>query len=223
MDEVSQQVEKIPSGTGKSTAGKGRARLWRRVLIVVLVIAVALGGVALWSLISSTNAVNDYIEAVDKQYKEIVAGDNIDQSDVKLNEVMFGEVVNGKYRRAKELEPTYAGLIEQLRNYTQTMAVHNQLVEITATFAINGNASLDGDILELVNQLDSLVSNKYPDQTEAVTEIHELSQLIAASTSFDEISSQMNKVLYDNDKWLATERENIEAARTEFQQAINSL
>ena len=178
--------------------------------------------VALWSLISSTNAVNDYIEAVDKQYKEIVAGDNIDQPDVKLNEVVFGEVVNGKYRRAKELESTYAGLIEQLRNYTQTMAVHNQLVEKFNT-GINGNASLDGDILELVNQLDSLVSNKYPDQTEAVTEIHELSQLIAASTSFDEISSQMNKVLYDNDKWLATERENIETARAEFQQAINSL
>ena len=222
MDEVSQRAEKLPSGLGKSTAGKGHARVWRRVLITVLVIAVALGGVALWSLISSTNAVNDYIEAVDKQYKEIVAGDNIDQPDVKLNEVMFGEVVNGKYRRAKELEPTYAGLIEQLRNYTQTMAVHNQLVEKFNT-GINGNASLDGDILELVNQLDSLVSNKYPDQTEAVTEIHELSQLIAASTSFDEISSQMNKVLYDNDKWLATERENIEAARTEFQQAINSL
>ena len=222
MDEVSQQVEKLPNDTGKSTAGKGHARVWRRVLIVVLVIAVALGGVALWSLISSTNAVNNYIEAVDKQYKEIVAGDNIDQPDVKLNEVVFGEVVNGKYRRAKELESTYAGLIEQLRNYTQTMAVHNQLVEKFNT-GINGNASLDGDILELVNQLDSLVSNKYPDQTEAVTEIHELSQLIAASTSFDEISSQMNKVLYDNDKWLATERENIEAARTEFQQAINSL
>lgn len=222
MDEVSQQVEKLPNGTGKSAAGKGHARVWRRVLIVVLVIVVALGGVALWSLISSTNAVNDYIEAVDKQYKEIVAGDNIDQPDVKLNEVMFGEVVNGKYRRAKELEPTYADLIEQLRNYTQTMAVHNQLVEKFNT-GINGNASLDGDILELVNQLDSLVSNKYPDQTEAVTEIHELSQLIAASTIFDEISSQMNKVLYDNDKWLATERENIEAARAEFQQAINSL
>ncbi len=222
MDEVSQRVEKLPNDTGKSTAGKGHARVWRRVLIVVLVIAVALGGVVLWSLISSTNAVNDYIEAVDKQYKEIVAGNNIDQPDVKLNEVMFGEVVNGKYRRAKELESIYAGLIEQLRNYTQTMAVHNQLVEKFNT-GINGNASLDGDILELVNQLDSLVSNKYPDQTEAVTEIHELSQLIAASTSFDEISSQMNKVLYDNDKWLATERENIETARAEFQQAINSL
>lgn len=222
MDEVSQRAEKLPNDTGKSTAGKGHARVWRQVLIVVLVIVVALGGVALWSLISSTNAVNDYIEAVDKQYKEIVAGDNIDQPDVKLNEVMFGEVVNGKYRRAKELESIYAGLIEQLRNYTQTMAVHNQLVEKFNT-GINGNASLDGDILELVNQLDSLVSNKYPDQTEAVTEIHELSQLIAASTSFDEISSQMNKVLYDNDKWLATERENIETARMEFQQAINSL
>ena len=83
MDEVSQQVEKLPSGTGKSTAGKGHARVWRRVLIVVLVIAVALGGVALWSLISSNNAVNDYIEAVDKQYKEIVAGNNIDQPNVK--------------------------------------------------------------------------------------------------------------------------------------------
>lgn len=222
MDEVSQRAEKLPNDTGKSTAGKGHARVWRQVLIVVLVIVVALGGVALWSLISSTNAVNDYIEAVDKQYKEIVAGDNIDQPDVKLNEVVFGEVVNGKYRRAKELESIYAGLIEQLRNYTQTMAVHNQLVEKFNT-GINGNASLDGDILELVNQLDSLVSNKYPDQTEAVTEIHELSQLIAASTSFDEISSQMNKVLYDNDKWLATERENIETARMEFQQAINSL
>lgn len=222
MDEVSQQVEKLPNDTGKSAAGKGHARVWRRVLIVVLVIVVALGGVALWSLISSTNAVNDYIEAVDKQYKEIVAGDNIDQPDVELNEVVFGEVVNGKYRRAKELESIYADLIEQLRNYTQTMVVHNQLVEKFNT-GINGNASLDGDILELVNQLDSLVSNKYPNQTEAVTEIHKLSQLVAASTSFDEISSQMNKVLYDNDKWLATERENIEAARTEFQQAINSL
>lgn len=222
MDDVKQQEMGIAKRSrGDNHVGR-HASIWKKLLIIVLIVAVISGGVALWSLINSTNAVNDYVGAVDEQYKEIVAGENIDQPNVKLREVAFGDVVNSKYRKVKELEPTYIELINKLRNYTQTMDVHNQLVEKFNT-GIGGEMSLDSDILGLVDQLGGMIRNNYPEQTKAIADVDELYQLVATSTSFDEISSQMNKVLYDNDKWLGEEREAIEVARADFQQTINSL
>lgn len=222
MDDVKQQEVGIAKRLhGDNHVGR-HASIWKVLLIIVLIVAVISGGVALWSLINSTNAVNDYVGAVDEQYKEIVAGENIDQPNVELREVAFGDVVNSKYRKVKELEPTYIELINKLRNYTQTMDVHNQLVEKFNT-GIGGEMSLDSDILGLVDQLGGMIRNNYPEQTKAIADVDELYQLVATSTSFDEISSQMNKVLYDNDKWLGEEREAIEVARADFQQTINSL
>lgn len=222
MDDAKQQEMGIAKRShGDNHAGR-HASIWKKLLIVVLIVAVISGGVALWSLINSTNAVNDYVGAVDGQYKEIVAGKNIDQPNVELREVAFGDIVNGKYRKVKELEPTYIELINKLRNYTQTMDIHNQLVEKFNT-GIGGEMNLDGDILGLVDQLGGMIRSNYPEQTKAIVDVDELYQLVAASASFDEISSQMNKVLYDNDKWLGEEREAIEAARADFQQTINSL
>ena len=222
MDDVKQQgMGIVKRSHGDNHVGR-HASIWKKLLIIVLIVAVILGGVALWSLINSTNAVNDYVGAVDEQYKEIVAGENIDQPNVELREVAFGDIVNSKYRKVKELESTYIELINKLRNYTQTMDVHNQLVEKFNT-GIGGEMNLDGDILGLVDQLGEMIRSNYPEQTKAIADVDELYQLVAASTSFDEISSQMNKVLYDNDKWLGEEREAIEAARADFQQTINSL
>ena len=221
--EVDQQAVSSVSGKKSSAASGGHRKVWIKRLLIVLSVAIVLVAAgALWSFVMSTRAVNDYIGAVDQQYKEIVAGENVDQPTVRLSDVAFGEVINSKYRQARDLEPLYSGLIERLRSYTEVMNVHNQLVNKFNT-GINGQASLDGNILELVGQLNDMVADRYSDQTKAINDIGELYQLVAGSTSFEQISSQMNKVLYDNDKWLGEEREAIEADRTEFQQAINSL
>ena len=221
--EIDQQAVSSVGGKKSSAASGGHRKVWIKRLLIVLSVAIVLVAAgALWSFVMSTRAVNDYIGAVDQQYKEIVAGENVDQPTVRLNDVAFGEVINSKYRQARDLEPLYSDLIERLRSYTEVMNVHNQLVNKFNT-GINGQASLDGNILELVGQLNDMVADRYSDQTKAINDIGELYQLVAGSTSFEQISSQMNKVLYDNDKWLGEEREAIEADRTEFQQAINSL
>lgn len=221
--EIDQQAVSSVSGKKSGVASGGRHKVWIKRLLIVLSVAIVLVAAgALWSFVMSTRAVNDYVGAVDQQYKEIVAGENVDQPTVRLNDVAFGEVINSKYRQARDLEPLYSELIERLRSYTEVMNVHNQLVNKFNT-GINGQASLDGNILELVGQLNDMVADRYSDQTKAINDIGELYQLVAGSTSFEQISSQMNKVLYDNDKWLGEEREAIEADRTEFQQAINSL
>ena len=221
--EIDQQAVSSVSGKKSSAASGGHRKVWIKRLLIVLSVAIVLVAAgALWSFVMSTRAVNDYIGAVDQQYKEIVAGENVDQPTVRLNDVAFGEVINSKYRQARDLEPLYSDLIERLRSYTEVMNIHNQLVNKFNT-GINGQASLDGNILELVGQLNDMVVDRYSDQTKAINDIGELYQLVAGSTSFEQISSQMNKVLYDNDKWLGEEREAIEADRTEFQQAINSL
>ena len=221
--EIDQQAVSSVSGKKSSAASGGHRKVWIKRLLIVLSVAIVLVAAgALWSFVMSTRAVNDYISAVDQQYKEIVAGENVDQPTVRLNDVAFGEVINSKYRQARDLEPLYSDLIERLRSYTEVMNVHNQLVNKFNT-GINGQASLDGNILELVGQLNDMVADRYSDQTKAINDIGELYQLVAGSTSFEQISSRMNKVLYDNDKWLGEEREAIEADRTEFQQAINSL
>ena len=221
--EIDQQAVSSVGGKKSSAASGGHRKVWIKRLLIVLSVAIVLVAAgALWSFVMSTRAVNDYIGAVDQQYKEIVAGENVDQPTVRLNDVAFGEVINSKYRQARDLEPLYSDLIERLRSYTEVMNVHNQLVNKFNT-GINGQASLDGNILELVGQLNDMVADRYSDQTKAINDIGELYQLVAGSTSFEQISSQMNKVLYDNDKWLDEEREAIEADRTEFQQAINSL
>lgn len=221
--EIDQQAVSSVSGKKSSAASGGHRKVWIKRLLIVLSVAIVLVAAgALWSFVMSTRAVNDYIGVVDQQYKEIVAGENVDQPTVRLNDVAFGEVINSKYRQARDLEPLYSDLIERLRSYTEVMNVHNQLVDKFNT-GINGQASLDSNILELVGQLNDMVADRYSDQTKTINDIGELYQLVAGSTSFEQISSQMNKVLYDNDKWLGEEREAIEADRTEFQQAINSL
>ena len=221
--EIDQQAVSSVGGKKSSAASGGHRKVWIKRLLIVLSVAIVLVAAgALWSFVMSTRAVNDYISAVDQQYKEIVAGENVDQPTVRLNDVAFGEVINSKYRQARDLEPLYSDLIERLRSYTEVMNVHNQLVNKFNT-GINGQVSLDGNILGLVGQLNDMVADRYSDQTKAINDIGELYQLVAGSTSFEQISSQMNKVLYDNDKWLGEEREAIEADRTEFQQAINSL
>ena len=58
------------------------------------------------------------------------------------------------------------------------MNVHNQLVNKFNT-GINGQASLDGNILELVGQLNDMVADRYSDQTKAINDIGELYQLVA--------------------------------------------
>ena len=123
--EIDQQAVSSVSGKKSSAASGGHRKVWIKRLLIVLGIAVVLvAAVALWSFVLSMRAVNDYIGAVDRQYKEIVAGENVDQPTVRLNDVAFGEVINSKYRQARDLEPLYSDLIERLRSYTEVMNVH---------------------------------------------------------------------------------------------------
>ena len=49
-----------------------------------------------------------------------------------------------------------------------------------------------------------------------------LSQRITASTTFAEISADMNRALGENEKWLDGHRQAIERARVDFQTKLNA-
>ena len=194
----------------------------RYVLIVVAVLIAAIVGVLLWLFVDSTRAVNEYIGDINSQYQQLVDGENVNQPDVTLREVAFGKFINPKYRKASELEPTYQLLADDLRNYTLTMQIHNQLV---AKFnaGIQGGEVLNGDMLTLTDKMAAMVREFYPERQDAINSLDSLCQAIASNVNFLDISGEMNKVLHDDDEWLSEERESIEAARKEFQTAINSL
>lgn len=208
--------------SGEIHINKQRRQVWRRVIVGLLLIIVVVAGIGLWRFIDATKAVNDYIASVDRQYREISDGENIDQVNVQLPSVWLGQLLSPKYRRAVELDQNYQQLIDRLRNYTLTMQVHNELVD-KFNDGVQGDEILNSDVLELAIQLRDVVQKRYPERTSEIAALTELCQTIASNTNFTDISGDVNKVLHSNDKWLSEEREAIEAMRVEFQESINSL
>lgn len=208
--------------SGEIHINKQRRQVWRRVIVGLLLIIVVVAGIGLWRFIDATKAVNDYIASVDRQYREISDGENIDQVNVQLPSVWLGQLLSPKYRRAVELDQNYQQLIDRLRNYTLTMQVHNELVD-KFNDGMQGDEILNSDVLELAIQLRDVVQKRYPERTSEIAALTELCQTIASNTNFTDISGDVNKVLHSNDKWLSEEREAIEAMRVEFQESINSL
>ena len=208
--------------SGEIHINKQRRQAWRRVIVGLLLVIVAVAGIGLWRFIDATKVVNDYIASVDRQYREISDGENIDQVNVQLPSVWLGQLLSPKYRRAVELDQNYQQLIDRLRNYTLTMRAHNELVG-KFNDGMQGDKILNSDVLELAIQLRDVVQKRYPERTSEIAAPTELCQTIASNTNFADISGDVNKVLYSNDKWLSEEREAIEAMRVEFQESINSL
>ena len=208
--------------SGETHINKQCRQVWRRVMVGLLLVIVIIAGIGLWRFIDATKVVNDYIASVDRQYREISDGENIDQVNVQLPSVWLGQLLSPKYRRAVELDQNYQQLIDRLRNYTLTMRAHNELVD-KFNDGMQGNEILNSDVLELAIQLRDVVQKRYPERTSEIAALTELCQTIASNTNFTDISGDVNKVLHSNNKWLSEEREAIEAMRVEFQESINSL
>lgn len=201
---------------------KKRGQIIKITVIVLVILALVLAGIAGWLFVDSTSAVNQYVSDVDNQYKDIVAGNNLDQPNIELRSVTFGDLLNPKYKRTKELTTKYNELADQLRAYTAAMELHNQLVE-QFNQGIQGDEILNSQMLETANKLAEAIKKYYPDNIEEIAAAESLCQTIASSTNFGDISVEVNRVLHANDEWLGGERDDIEAKRLEFQQAINSL
>lgn len=208
--------------SGETHINKQRRQVWRRVMVGLLLAVIIIAGIGLWRFIDATKVVNDYIASVDRQYREISDGENIDQVNVQLPSVWLGRLLSPKYRRAVELDQNYQQLIDRLRDYTLTMRAHNELVD-KFNDGMQGDEILNSDVLELAIQLRDVVQKRYPERTSEIAALTELCQTIASNTNFTDISGDVNKVLHSNDKWLSEEREAIEAMRVEFQESINSL
>ena len=201
---------------------KKRGQIIKITVIVLVILALVLAGIAGWLFVDSASAVNQYVSDVDNQYKDIVAGNNLDQPNIELRSVTFGDLLNPKYKRTKELTTKYNELADQLRAYTAAMELHNQLVE-QFNQGIQGDEILNSQMLETANKLAEAIKKYYPDNIEEIAAAESLCQTIASSTNFGDISVEVNRVLHANDEWLGGERDDIEAKRLEFQQAINSL
>ena len=201
---------------------KKRGQIIKITVSILVILVLVLAGIAGWLFVDSTSAVNQYVSDVDNQYKDIVAGNNLDQPNIELRSVMFGDLLNPKYKRTKELTTKYNELADQLRAYTAAMELHNQLVE-QFNQGIQGDEILNSQMLETANELAKVIKKYYPDNIEEIAAAESLCQTIASSTNFGDISVEVNRVLHANDEWLGGERDDIEAKRLEFQQAINSL
>ena len=201
---------------------KKRGQIIKITVSILVILVLVLAGIAGWLFVDSTSAVNQYVSDVDNQYKDIVAGNNLDQPNIELRSVMFGDLLNSKYKRTKELTTKYNELADQLRAYTAAMELHNQLVE-QFNQGIQGDEILNSQMLETANELAKVIKKYYPDNIEEIAAAESLCQTIASSTNFGDISVEVNRVLHANDEWLGGERDDIEAKRLEFQQAINSL
>lgn len=201
---------------------KKRGQIIKITVIVLVILVLVLAGIAGWLFVDSASAVNQYVSDVDNQYKDIVAGNNLDQPNIELRSVTFGDLLNPKYKRTKELTTKYNELADQLRAYTAAMELHNQLVE-QFNQGIQGDEILNSQMLETANKLAEAIKKYYPDNIEEIAAAESLCQTIASSTNFGDISVEVNRVLHANDEWLGGERDDIEAKRLEFQQAINSL
>ena len=201
---------------------KKRGQIIKITVSILVILVLVLAGIAGWLFVDSTSAVNQYVSDVDNQYKDIVAGNNLGQPNIELRSVMFGDLLNPKYKRTKELTTKYNELADQLRAYTAAMELHNQLVE-QFNQGIQGDEILNSQMLETANELAKVIKKYYPDNIEEIAAAESLCQTIASSTNFGDISVEVNRVLHANDEWLGGERDDIEAKRLEFQQAINSL
>ena len=195
----------------------------RNIIISVITgIVVILVSICAWLFVDSARAVNEYVQAVDTQYKEIVAGKNLDKANVTLRDVALAETLNPRYKKMSEVDQTYQDLIDRLRNYTVTMDIYNKLVD-EFNRGINGELEYSSSLLDIVNELAAAVKKYYPDNEDIINGINSLGLTLANSVTFDEISVELNREIHRYETWLNDERDKIEASKAEFQQLINNV
>lgn len=185
-------------------------------------VVVILVGIGAWLFVDSARAVNEYVQAVDTQYKEIVAGKNLDKANVTLRDVALAETLNPRYKKMSEVDETYQGLIDRLRNYTVTMDIYNKLVD-EFNRGINGELEYSSSLLDIVNELAAAVKKYYSDNEDIINGINSLGLTLANSVTFDEISVELNREIHRYETWLNDERDKIEASKAEFQLSINNV
>ena len=195
----------------------------RNIIISVITgVIVILVGIGAWLFVDSAKAVNEYVQAVDTQYKEIVAGKNLDKANVALRDVALAETLNPRYKKMSEVDQAYQDLIDRLRNYTVTMDIYNKLVD-EFNRGINGELEYSSSLLDIVNELAAAVKKYYPDNEDIINGINSLGLTLANSVTFDEISVELNREIHRYETWLNGERDKIEASKAEFQQSINNV
>lgn len=195
----------------------------RNIIISVITgVVVILVGIGAWLFVDSARAVNEYVQAVDTQYKEIVAGKNLDKANVTLRDVALAETLNPRYNKMSEVDQAYQDLIDRLRNYTVTMDIYNKLVD-EFNRGINGELEYSSSLLDIVNELAAAVKKYYPDNEDIINGINSLGLTLANSVTFDEISVELNREIHRYETWLNDERDKIEASKAEFQQSINNV
>lgn len=195
----------------------------RNIIISVITGAVViLVGIGAWLFVDSARAVNEYVQAVDTQYKEIVAGKSLDKANVTLRDVALAETLNPRYKKMSEVDQAYQDLIDRLRNYTVTMDIYNKLVD-EFNRGINGELEYSSSLLDIVNELAAAVKKYYPDNEDIINGINSLGLTLANSVTFDEISVELNREIHRYETWLNDERDKIEASKVEFQQSINNV
>lgn len=195
----------------------------RNIIISVITgVIVILVGIGAWLFVDSAKAVNEYVQAVDTQYKEIVAGKNLDKANVALRDVALAETLNPRYKKMSEVDQVYQDLIDRLRNYTVTMDIYNKLVD-EFNRGINGELEYSSSLLDIVNELAAAVKKYYPDNEDIINGINSLGLTLANSVTFNEISVELNREIHRYETWLNDERDKIEASKAEFQQSINNV
>lgn len=195
----------------------------RNIIISVITgVVVIFVGIGVWLFVDSARAVNEYVQAVDTQYKEIVAGKNLDKANVTLRDVALAETLNPRYKKMSEVDQAYQDLIDRLRNYTVTMDIYNKLVD-EFNRGINGELEYSSSLLDIVNELAAAVKKYYPDNEDIINGINSLGLTLANSVTFDEISVELNREIHRYETWLNNERDKIEASKAEFQQSINNV
>ena len=195
----------------------------RNIIISVITgVVVILVGIGAWLFVDSARAVNEYVQAVDTQYKEIVAGKNLDKANVTLRDVALAETLNPRYKKMSEVDQAYQDLIDRLRNYTVTMDIYNKLVD-EFNRGINGELEYSSSLLDIVNELSAAVKKYYPDNEDIINGVNSLGLTLANSVTFDEISVELNREIHRYETWLNDERDKIEASKAEFQQSINNV
>ena len=195
----------------------------RNIIISVITgVIVILVGIGAWLFVDSARAVNEYVQAVDTQYKEIVAGKNLDKANVTLRDVALAETLNPRYKKMSEVDQAYQDLIDRLRNYTVTMDIYNKLVD-EFNRGINGELEYSSSLLDIVNELAAAVKKYYPDNEDIINGVNSLGLTLANSVTFDEISVELNREIHRYETWLNDERDKIEASKAEFQQSINNV
>lgn len=192
------------------------------VISVITGVVVILVGIGAWLFVDSARAVNEYVQAVDTQYKEIVAGKNLDKANVTLRDVALAETLNPRYKKMSEVDQAYQDLIDRLRNYTVTMDIYNKLVD-EFNRGINGELEYSSSLLDIVNELAAAVKKYYPDNEDIINGVNSLGLTLANSVTFDEISVELNREIHRYETWLNGERDKIEASKAEFQQSINNV